>query len=87
MAVKYEVSAITGKYTDKEGKEKNRYVKMGVVLETKTGLMLKLEAIPVGFDGWAFLNEPRDQAATGGDRPASRSAPKQESFPDDDIPF
>ena len=75
MGVKYEVTAITGKYTDREGKEKNRYAKLGVVMDTKNGPMLKLETIPVGWDGFAYLNEPRTD-----DRPKKQSN-------DDDPPF
>jgi len=60
MAIKYEVTAKNGTYTDKQGAEKNRYIKMGVVMETKNGLAVKIEAIPVGWDGWAYLNEPRE---------------------------
>jgi len=85
MSVQYEVTAITGKYTDAHGNEKNRYAKLGVVIDGKNGPILKLETIPLGWDGFAYLNEPRarDQA------PAKR--PKQQAstsgFEDDDLPF
>ncbi len=59
MAIVYEVTAKNGTYTDQEGNEKTRYHKMGVVMETKNGLALKVESVPVGWDGWAYLNEPR----------------------------
>ena len=95
MGVKYEVSAVTGKYTDRDGNDKSRYVKLGVVIESKNGLMLKCEAIPVGWDGWAYLNEPRarDDHPQRQDRPAQRQAPAQQAAPADDgfqdseIPF
>lgn len=61
--VKYEVTAITGKYKDASGAEKNRYTRMGVVIQTDKGFSLKLEAIPVGWDGWAMLQEPRSKDA------------------------
>jgi hypothetical protein len=61
MGVKYEVTAITGKYTNKSGEEKNRYTKVGVIVETKNGPMLKLESVPLQWDGWAYLNEPKTQ--------------------------
>jgi len=68
MTKKYEVVAVTGKYTDSTGKEKNRYMTVGAIIETKNGPMLKLEAVPLGWNGWAYLNEPRakdgQQAAT-----------------------
>ena len=88
MSVKYEVSAVIGKYTDREGNEKSRYVRMGVVIEGKHGPMLKIESIPVGWDGWAYLNEPRERDA----KQPARQAPRHPSAPADDfdsdsIPF
>lgn len=87
MPAKYEVSAVSGKYTDREGNEKNRYVRMGVVIEGKHGPMLKIESIPVGWDGWAYLNEPRERDAKPAARQASNSAPQPADDPNDDIPF
>ena len=94
MSRKYEVTAITGKYTDKNGHEKSRYQTIGAVIETKNGPMLKLEAVPIGWDGWAYLNEPKREE---GERQPSRAArqPQRSATPagsgfddmDDDIPF
>lgn len=87
MSVKYEVTAITGKYTDREGNEKNRYAKLGVVIDSRNGPMLKLESVPIGWDGWAYLNEPKPRE----DRQSRRQESKPEQtggFEDDsDIPF
>ena len=61
----YEVSVITGKYTNKDGQEKNRYQRIGSVIETKNGPMLKFDCMPIvegGWSGWCYLNKPRDQA-------------------------
>lgn len=74
MAVLKEIVAITGKYTNKEGKEKNQYLTIGRIIETKNGEMMKIESIPVGWDGWAYLNDPRPKDG------------KPEANPDD-IPF
>ena len=66
MSIQYEVMASTGSYTDKNGQEKKRWVKCGVVMSTKTGgLALKMETMPVGGDGWFSLFEPkpRDEVA------------------------
>ena len=66
MSVQYEVMASTGSYTDKNGQEKKRWVKCGIVMSTKSGgLALKMETMPVGSDGWFSLFEPkpRDDAA------------------------
>jgi len=58
MSIAYEVMASTGSYTDKNGTEKRRWLKCGIVMNTKTGgLALKLEA--VGSDGWFSLFEPK----------------------------
>lgn len=77
MGIQYEVTAVTGKYTTSDGKEKSRYQKIGVVMQTKNGPMLKLESVPLAWDGWAYLNEPQEKPAN------KRDAVK----PDDDIPF
>lgn len=76
MPVRFEVVAIAEKYTDKTGKEKNRYQRIGSIITTKNGSdMLKIENIPVGWDGWAYINEPREK-------------PKAQPYADDqDIPF
>lgn len=79
MAVTHEITAITGKYIDASGAEKNRYTRLGVVMQTKNGLMLKIEAIPVGWDGWAYLNEPRQD-----DKPRQ---PARRGRDDDQVPF
>lgn len=71
MSKKFDVVAITGKYQDRDGNEKNRYTNIGVVIETKHGLSLKLESIPVGWDGWAGLYEPKERD--------QREAPRQQS--------
>lgn len=80
MARKYEVTAVIGKYTDRDGKEKSRYLTVGSVLETKNGLMLKLDSIPVEWDGWAYLNDPKPKEQT----PRKSGSPEDT---DSDIPF
>lgn len=57
MAVLKEVVAKAGTYTNKDGQEKTRYVKAGVLMETAKGQMVKLEALPVNFDGWLYFND------------------------------
>ena len=79
----YEVTAIVGRYTDKEGKNKNRYQRIGSVIETQNGPMLKIDLIPVmedGWAGWAFLNFPRPKEGK------FEGLPKDEEF-DDSVPF
>jgi hypothetical protein len=78
VPVLYEVTAAGEKYTAKDGTEKTKWIRIGSVIQTKSGKMsLKLETIPLNWDGWASLMEPREDA------------PKQRREPgmDDDLPF
>lgn len=83
--LKYEVIAKTGTYTNKDGEEKARYMKCGVVLLTEKGFSLKLEAIPVGSDGWFFLSEPKEKEARNPSPQAAKAGAAAEF--DDPIPF
>lgn len=76
--VKKEITAIVGQYTNAQGQQKNRYQRIGSVIETRNGEMLKLDVIPLkenGWDGWAYLNDPRPQE------------PKGLPVDDEDLPF
>ncbi len=94
MPVVKEVTVVT-RYTDSQGNEKKRYHNVGVVMSTRNGDMLKLESLPIGWDGWAYLNDPKEredkpakpaQANRGGQqRPAS--PPPVDDFDDPSIPF
>ncbi len=60
MPVIYEVVAHGEKYTTQTGEEKSRLVNIGKVIEKANGkLSLKLDVIPLNFDGWAMLLPPR----------------------------
>ena len=76
--VKKEITAIVGQYTNKDGQTKNRYQRIGSIIETRNGEMVKLDVIPLkenGWDGWAYLNDPKPVESRNG-------------FPsDDDMPF
>jgi len=59
-----EISVITGKYTNAQGQEKNRYTRIGSIIDTKNGDMLKIDVLPVmegAWSGWAYINEPREK--------------------------
>tara|TARA_R110000868_G_scaffold272773_2_gene532006 strand:+ start:1134 stop:1394 length:261 start_codon:yes stop_codon:yes gene_type:complete len=80
-----EITCITGSYTNSEGAKKNRYLRIGSIIETKNGPMLKLDQMPLkegGWDGWAYINEPQP-------KDGQRQAPKSKGFDDmnDDMPF
>lgn len=98
MAIKYDVVAVTGKYTDANGNEKNRYVNMGRVITTKSGgFMLILDSIPVAWQGTAFLNDPKPrdgeaprqaaQTRPAQQRPAQPAPAADDGFDDDLPPF
>jgi hypothetical protein len=79
--VSKEISCIVGEYKNAQGQVKKRYQRIGSIIETKNGPMLKLDNIPLregGWDGWAYINDPRPQE----DR-----QPRQTESIDDDIPF
>jgi len=62
MAIIKEISCIVGQYTNSQGEKKNRYQRIGSIIQTQRGEMLKLDVIPLregGWDGWAYLNEPK----------------------------
>jgi hypothetical protein len=83
MATIYEVTVRAGTY-QKDGQEKIKYQRIGSVIETKKGLMLKLDQVPLvegGWEGWAYLFEPKEV----GHKPSSNNAAIH--FPDSDIPF
>jgi hypothetical protein len=81
--VSKEISCITGEYTNAAGERKKRYQRIGSIIETKNGPMLKLDVIPLregGWDGWAYINDPRPQE--------ERQERKSASFEDDEnLPF
>jgi len=83
MAIIYEVTVKAGTY-QKDGQEKVRYQRIGNVIETKKGQMLKLDQLPLiegGWSGWAYLFEPK----LDGYKPTAENAGNQ--FADDSIPF
>ena len=85
MGIKYDCIVKNGTYTDKTGAEKARWQKIGVCVETKQGgLAVKLETIPVTWDGWISLAEPKPRESSGGN-PISSNAGLNGI--EEDIPF
>lgn len=101
MKKKYDLSAIVGKYTNKDGDEKNRYVTCGALFERDDGsISIKIESLPAGnlWNGWLNCYEPKPRNDISGDpipTPAAgktqaagappRRAPPQDF--EDEIPF
>lgn len=79
------------KYTDRDGNEKTRYINVGALFARDDGsLTMKLESLPIGFNGWINFYEPKERE--GGQQQRSqrpqRSAQSAGDFQDDgSIPF
>ena len=63
MAIVYEVTVKAGTY-QKDGQDKVRYQRIGSIIETKKGLMLKLDSMPIveNWTGWCYCFSPKDDA-------------------------
>jgi hypothetical protein len=80
--VRYEVFTKNGTYKDSNGQEKNRWFRMGVCFQNDKGqLSIKIDGVPVNWDGWMSLMEPKPK---DGSKPAP--AVSVENI-DEDIPF
>jgi len=81
-----EISVITGSYTNAEGMKKNRYTRIGSIIDTSNGPMLKLDCVPLkegGWDGWGYLNDPKPRD----EMPQKRALRGNFDNLDDSIPF
>ena len=87
MHKKFDAVATIGRYTDRNGDEKSRFLKVGVVLEGDDGRMcLKLDALPVGQDWSGFISfyPPKDRDGAGSIPEQRRDAPDDDQ---DENPF
>ena len=85
MSDRMDLIAVVGEYTDKNGDAKKRYLKVGSFFNDATkGMSIKLDAVPVDFNGWLSVKEPFQE----GERP-TRTTPPKKGKPDfdDDVPF
>ena len=88
-----EIVVITGSYNNSNGEKKNRYTKNGSIIETAKGPMIKMDTIPLkegGWDGWAYLNDPKPREDGGVPNPQmgrTRNRVNSMDNMDDDIPF
>lgn len=93
MAVTKNIVAVTGTYTDNQGNEKKRYTTIGRVIQTAKGESIKIDVIPLGWDGWAGLYEPKDQTSDANairEKNQEKQQTRDSDFSDfesDDIPF
>lgn len=87
---KYDAVATIGKYTDRNGDEKKRYLTVGAVFENDEGhLSMKLEAVPVGteWSGWLSFYIPKEREASPPKEDAKANAYQPQPGFDDGIPF
>ena len=78
-----EITCVVGEYKNSQGETKKRYSRIGSIIDTKNGAMLKLDTIPLkegGWDGWAYLNDPRPKD----EMPSGKAMP---ALHDDEVPF
>lgn len=86
MAFK-EVTAVLGEYVNAQGETKKKYQKIGAIIDSKHGPMLKLDVIPLEWSGYAFINDPYDKEKPRAAEPRpnrNRDMPMED---DSDIPF
>jgi hypothetical protein len=84
-----EISCSVGQYTNAAGEQKQRYQRIGSIIETKIGPMLKLDVIPLkegSWDGWAYLNDPKPKDEPVQPRQRSNEPPQFDDL-DNDPPF
>ncbi len=96
MKKTHDAVATVGKYKDKDGAEKKRYVTVGAIFQDDQGRMsLKLDAVPCSpeWSGWISFYPKSDTPPMP---PGRRSSPGMPAAPvddgsqadeDDDIPF
>lgn len=86
----YDVIVANGEWEDDEGEEHTRWLNIGAVIKTDKGVSLKLESIPLEWNGWATLAKPNKGASKKSAKKKStrKSKPDDEGEDfDDDIPF
>ena len=92
MAIVYELFAKAGEYTNKEGEQKVRWHKCGVVIESRNGGMAaNIESLPTNFDGWLQIKPPRPKENGAGGAPTNQGAGNNnyqlDDIPESEIPF
>lgn len=83
-----EISCTVGQYKNAQGEVKYRYQRIGSIIDTKNGPMLKLDVIPLkegSWDGWAYINDPKPK--DGDTRSMQPQRPQYDGLPDEEIPF
>lgn len=78
------------KYTDKEGKEKTKWTQLGVMLQGDGKISIKLETLPVNFDGWinCYAIEENQNQNQSNNQASNEGTPNNKAQEvADDLPF
>ena len=95
MSKKYDVVAVVGEYTDKQGQQKKRYLNVGAVMSNDNGhyLLLNKTFNPAGLAEQGresiilSLFEPRQQGQQAPQQSQQAVPPATDGFEDQKIPF
>lgn len=81
--------ARTESYKDRQtGQERQGYMTVGHVLQKPDGtVMLKIDSLPVNFDGWLFHGELPERKIHDQLQGKDAAAEQSQQKIDDDIPF
>jgi hypothetical protein len=86
-----EIVVITGSYTNSSRTNRRTDTpRLGSIIETAKGPMIKMDTIPLkegGWDGWAYLNDPKPKDDGGVPHPQRNRPASNFDNMDDDIPF
>jgi hypothetical protein len=79
----FDVTALLGEYVNAHGEKKKKYQKIGAIINSKHGPMLKLDLVPLMWEGYAYIKEPYDK-----EKPkAADPRPNRNRDMPDDIPW
>lgn len=96
MGKKYDICAVKGTYTNKEGKTRNEYLNVGVVMEKEGREFILLERTfnPAGLPNpdnrsnvLLSLFEPKEKGQAQPQSKSYDSTPAHNDVDDDEIPF
>lgn len=83
MTVYKELIVATGKYTNAQGEEKSRWTRIGRVMKGEKGFKVKIDTIPLEWNGWAEMVDPEQPKNAAAPAQAAPAVPAS----GDDLPF
>ena len=70
MSTKLDLIAVVGEYTDAQGNNKKRFAKVGTLWDKGQGISLKIDNVPLNWDGWLSAKPPLEPKTTKQTAPA-----------------